>query len=76
MRGYHKMGETAAVMPGAKLADIVTKHMCMVFTEHRKALKNNLGYSIRDLGSVRVDALQRRATALTIAPCESDCTDC
>ena len=32
---------------GAKLADIVTKHK--VFTEHRKALKNNLGYSIRDL---------------------------
>ena len=40
LRGYHKIGETA-VMPGAKLADLVTKHMCKVFTEHRKALKKN-----------------------------------
>ena len=48
LRGYHKIGETA-VMPGAKLADLVTKHMCKVFTEHRKALKNKLGYSIRVL---------------------------
>ena len=46
LRGYHKIGETA-VMPGAKLADLVTKHMRTVFTEHRKALKNDVGYSIR-----------------------------
>ena len=30
LRGYHKIGETA-VMPGAKLADLVTKHMRTVF---------------------------------------------
>ena len=35
LRGYHKIWETA-VMPGARLADLVTKHMCkdLVFTEH------------------------------------------
>ena len=43
---YHKIGETA-VMPGARLADLVTKHKCKVFTEHRKALKKNRDYSIR-----------------------------
>ena len=46
LRGYHKIGETA-IMPGAKLADLVTKHMRTVFTEHRKALKNDFNYSIR-----------------------------
>ena len=45
LRGYHRIGETA-VMPGAKLADLVTKHMRTVFTEHsRKALKINPDYS-------------------------------
>ena len=37
LRGYHKIGETA-VMPGAKLADLVAKHMRTVFIEHRKAV--------------------------------------
>ena len=44
LRGYHKIGETA-VMPGAKLADLVTKHMRTVFIEHRKALENEVNYS-------------------------------
>ena len=39
-------GETA-VMPGAKLADLVAKHMRTVFIEHRKALKNAANYSTR-----------------------------
>ena len=46
LRGYHKIGKTAD-MPGAKLADLVTKHMRTVFTEHRKALKNAVNYSVR-----------------------------
>ena len=46
LRGYHKIGETA-VMPGAKLADLVAKHMRTVFIEHRKALENDANYSTR-----------------------------
>ena len=58
--GYHKIGETA-VMPGAKLADLVAKYMRMVFIEHRKALKNDVNYTTRVRpadSSVGVDALQ------------------
>ena len=44
LRGYHKVGETA-VMPGAKLADLVAKHMRTVITEHRKAMENDVIYS-------------------------------
>ena len=33
LRGYHKIGETAA-MPGAKLVALVTRHMRTVFAEH------------------------------------------
>ena len=46
LRGYHKIGETA-VMPGAKLAALVAKHMRTVFTEHRKALEDDIDYSTR-----------------------------
>ena len=46
MRGYHKVGETAA-MPGAKLAALVAKHMRTVFTAHRKALEDDVDYSTR-----------------------------
>ena len=46
LRGYHKIGETA-IMPGAKLADLVAKHMRTVFIEHRKALENDANYSTR-----------------------------
>ena len=35
LRGYHKIGETAA-MPGAKLAALVTRHMRIVFAEHSR----------------------------------------
>ena len=47
LRGYHKIGDGLLIVPGAKLADLVTKHMRTVFTEHRKALKNDFDYSIR-----------------------------
>ena len=57
LRGYHKVGETA-VMPGAKLADLVTKHMRTVFTEHRKPLKNDVGYRYTGSGPAGIDALQ------------------
>ena len=46
LRGYRKVGETA-VMPGAKLADLVAKHMRTVFIEHRKASENDVNYSTR-----------------------------
>ena len=46
LRGYHKVGETAA-MPGAKLAALVTRHMKIVFAQHRRALEDNLDYSVR-----------------------------
>ena len=46
LRGYHKIGETA-VMPGAKLAALVTRHMRTVFTEHRRVLEDDYDYSIR-----------------------------
>ena len=47
LRGYHKVGDTA-VMPGAKLAALVTKHMRTVFRKHRAALENNVGYRVRN----------------------------
>ena len=37
LRGYHKIGETAA-MPGAKLAALVTRHMKIEFAQHRRML--------------------------------------
>ena len=40
---YHDVGDTAA-MPGTKVAAMVCAHMRCVFTEHRKALKNNIEY--------------------------------
>ena len=40
------IGETA-IMPGAKLADLVAKHMRTVFIEHKKALENDVNYSTR-----------------------------
>ena len=45
-------------VPDAKPANIVTKHMRKGFTEHRKALKNNIGRLQPDTRSepVRVDA--------------------
>ena len=46
LRGYHKIGETAA-MPGAKLAALVTRHMKIVFAQHRKVLEYDYDYSIR-----------------------------
>ena len=46
LRGYHKIGETA-VMPGAKLAALVTRHMKIVFAQHRKVLEYDYDYSIR-----------------------------
>ena len=46
LRGYHKVGETAA-MPGAKLAALVAKHMRTVFTAHRKALEDDVDYITR-----------------------------
>ena len=46
LRGYHKIGETAA-MPGAKLATLVAKHMRTVFTAHRKVLEHDVDYSTR-----------------------------
>ena len=46
LRGYHKIGETA-IMPGAKLADLVAKHMRTVIIENRKALENDANYSTR-----------------------------
>ena len=66
LRGYHKIGETA-VMPGAKLADLVTKHMRTVFTEHRKALQNDVDYSIRarDPGRCR-SALQPKSDCMGV----------
>ena len=47
-RGYHKVGETAA-MPGAKLklAALVAEHMRTVFTAHREALEDDVDYSTR-----------------------------
>ena len=38
-----------AIMPGAKLADLVAKHMRTFFIEHtgRKALENDANYSTR-----------------------------
>ena len=38
-------------MPGAKLADLVTKHMRTVFTEYRKALKSDVDYDVQYTGS-------------------------
>ena len=46
LRGYHKIGETA-VMPGTKLAALVTRHMRTVFAEHRRVLEDDYDYSIR-----------------------------
>jgi len=46
LRGYHKIGETAA-MPGAKLAALVTRHMKIVFVQHRRVLEDSLDYSAR-----------------------------
>ena len=46
LRGYHKIGETAA-MPGAKLAALVTRHMRTVFAEHRRVLEDDYDYSVR-----------------------------
>ena len=46
LRGYHKIGETAA-MPGAKLAALVTRHRKIVFTEHKRVLEDDYDYSIR-----------------------------
>ena len=46
LRGYHKIGETAA-MPGAKLAALVTRHMKIVVAQHRKVLEDDYDYSIR-----------------------------
>ena len=40
LRGYHKIDETA-VMPGAKLAALVTRHMRTVFAEHRRVLEDD-----------------------------------
>ena len=62
LRGYHKIGETV-VMPWAKLADLVTKHMRTVFTEYRKALKSDVDYDVQytGLGSAGVDALKESA---------------
>ena len=58
LRGYHKIGETAA-MPGAKLAALVTRHMRTVFAEHRRVLEDDYDYSIRRLRrSDGVDTLQ------------------
>ena len=59
LRGYHKNGETA-VMPGAKLADLVTKHMRTVFVEHRRALKNDVNYS----------TVVHAGPRLTMVPCQ------
>ena len=46
LRGYHTIGETAA-MPGAKLADMVTRHINIVFAQHRRVLEDDYDYSIR-----------------------------
>ena len=51
LREYHNVGDTAA-MPGAKVVAMVCAHMRRVFTEHRKALKNNIEYCLRSRDSV------------------------
>ena len=53
LRGYHKIGETAA-MPGAKLAALVTRHMKIVFAQHRRVLEDNVDYSVRARDPVAV----------------------
>ncbi len=47
LRDYHVPGEASA-MTGAKLAALVCKHMRAVFRTHRRALKNDWGYSVRN----------------------------
>ena len=51
LREYHNVGDTAA-MPGAKVVAMVCAHMRRVFTEHRKALKNNIEYCLRSRDSM------------------------
>ena len=51
LRGYHKIGETA-VMPGAKLAALVAKHMRTVFTEQRRRWRMT-STIVRGLGTRR-----------------------
>ncbi len=46
LRQYHKVGDTA-VLPGAKVVALICAHMHRVFTEHRKALKDNVEYCRR-----------------------------
>ena len=53
LRGYHKIGETAA-MPGAKLAALATRHMKIVFAQHRRVLEDNVDYSVRARDPVAV----------------------
>ena len=56
LREYHNVGDTAA-MPGAKVVAMVCAHMRRVFTEHRKALKNNIEYCLRSRDSVGLAGL-------------------
>ena len=56
LRGYHKIGETAA-MPGAKLAALVTRHMKIVFATHRRVLEDDYDYSIRARDPLVLDTL-------------------
>ena len=43
-----------AAMPGAKVVAMVCAHMRVVSIEHRKALKNSVGYCCRSRDSVAV----------------------
>ena len=52
----HKIGETAA-MPGAKLAALVTRHMKIVFAQHRSVLEDVYDYSIRARDPLVLDTL-------------------
>ena len=54
----------------ARLSDLVTKHMCKVFTEHRKALKNNLGYSDTGSGPAGIDVLQQETDCFVCGYCD------
>ena len=46
LRQYHKVGDTT-VLPGAKVVALICAHMHRVFTEHRKALEDNVEYCRR-----------------------------
>ena len=55
-RNYREVG-VAEAMAGAKLTEVVCKHMSKLFTMHRRLLKGNLEYRerTRDPPSVNLD---------------------